>query len=315
MWKFVYAPVLLAAACGTSTQTLDPADQPMGSGSLVIGNEMFTDQQEFVESGARCGNDLSDVQIAEIERKLTADGLYDMPLGRTVATPQGVPAHTGDTIQVHVHVITSTAGAGSASNGEINDQIDVLNDAYNGTGYSFVLNSTDVTADNSFRSAGPGSAAEGQMKSSLRIGSANDLNLYLSNPGGGLLGWATFPWDYASNQDDDGVVILRDSIPGGSAAPYDEGDTATHEVGHWLGLYHTFQGGCGVPKNSDRVTDTEKEGSAAFGCPVNRNSCAGGTTDPVTNFMDYSDDSCMDNFTTGQDDRIDAIHSVYRFGQ
>jgi len=287
----------------------------MGSGPLVIGNELFTDQQEFVESGSRCANDLSDLQIAEIERRLTADGLYDMPLGRTVATPQGVPAHTSDTIQVHVHIITSTAGAGAVSNGEVNDQIDVLNDAYNVHGYTFVLNSTDTTADNGWRSAGPGSNDEADMKSTLRQGTADHLNLYMSNPGGGLLGWATFPWDYNGDPDMDGVVILRDSIPGGNAAPYDEGDTATHEVGHWLGLYHTFQGGCGANKNSDRVADTEKEGSAAFGCPVNRNSCNGGTTDPVTNFMDYSDDSCMDNLTTGQKDRIDAIHSVYRFGQ
>ena len=226
------------------------------------------------------------------------------------------PTATGGVINVYFHVINNGPGIanGDVPDSQIATQINVLNEAYAPWGWTFNLVSTDRTTNAAWYTMGPGTAAEAAAKASLRQGSADDLNLYSANPGGGLLGWATFPWSYASDPKDDGVVVLFSSLPGGSAQPYDLGDTATHEVGHWMGLYHTFQGGCNK-RRGDYVDDTPPEKNPAYGCPVGRDSCRGGGLDPITNFMDYSDDACMDHFTAGQDARMDAQFSTYRFGR
>jgi len=227
------------------------------------------------------------------------------------------------TIPVYYHVIRTGAGnATDVSQTMIDAQISVLNQAYNGstggsnTQFQFVLSGVTRTTNSSWFNAGDGSSAEAQMKSALRQGGSNTLNIY-STSGAGYLGWATFPWWYSGNPTDDGVIIAYNSVPGGSAAPYNEGDTATHEVGHWLGLYHTFQGGCArsAKKGGDYVSDTPAERSAAFGCPTGRNSCTGSRypgNDPITNFMDYTDDYCMFQFSSGQSSRMNAAYGTYR---
>jgi len=219
------------------------------------------------------------------------------------------------TVSVHVHVITDGAN-GNVTDAEINDQIAVLDAAHAGSGFSFTRGSVDRTNNATWFTMSPGSAEEAEAKAALRVGSADDLNIYTANPGGGLLGWATFPSSYVNNPSNDGVVILFSSLPGGSAAPYNLGDTATHEVGHWLGLYHTFQGGC--TGRGDLVSDTPAEKSPAFGCPAGRDSCPQKKTagpDPIHNFMDYTDDACMSEFTGGQTDRTHAAWDAFRNGK
>ena len=228
------------------------------------------------------------------------------------------PSVTGGTISVYFHVINKGSGAanGDISNSMITGQINVLNAAYAPWGWQFDLVSVDRTTNPSWYDLAEGSAAESQMKNTLRQGTADDLNIYSANLANDLLGWATFPSSYASNPKADGVVVLDQSLPGGNASPYNLGDTATHEIGHWMGLYHTFQGGCS--KTNDLVDDTPAEQGPAFGCPTGRDTCGGrfgAGLDPINNFMDYTDDSCMFEFTAGQDARMDAQFSAYRLGK
>ncbi|KZW01054.1 zincin [Exidia glandulosa HHB12029] len=224
-------------------------------------------------------------------------------------------------IPVYFHVVRSSTSlsGGSVPQSQIDAQIAVLNADYASTGLSFTLAATDFTTNSTwFQSADDcsGRTYQTAMKKALRQGGANALNVYtvgFSRSTGdcsGLLGYATFPSSYSSAPTDDGVVIRYSSLPGGTAAPYDEGRTLTHEAGHWVGLYHTFQGACS--STGDSVSDTPPEATPAFGCPTGRDTCSGGGVDPIHNYMDYSDDSCMTEFTAGQATRIKSQMSTYR---
>jgi hypothetical protein len=246
----------------------------------------------------RCATpDVDEATQREVERRLAEPG-------KVAITPSHV-------IPVYVHRIYSTGAASeNASNTQISQQISVLNAAYAASSFSFSLVSIDNTTNSTWYTT-TGGSSEVAMKNALHQGGSNALNIYLNNMGSGLLGWATFPWNYAASPKMDGVVVLYSSLPGGSAAPYNLGDTATHEVGHWMGLYHTFQGGCNG--SGDGVSDTAAERSAAFGCPTGRDSCRNKAgLDPITNFMDYTDDACMDNFTAGQNSRMNSMWTSYR---
>lgn len=264
----------------------------------------------------RCGTEHPSAQEAELRENHFRNlrGGRGKPGGSDGGTTYEARSVGSVTIDVYMHVITDTSENGKLSADDINAQIEVLNVAYINTPFRFNLVSTNYTANNSWYTAGYGSAAENDMKAALRQGDASDLNIYAANIGDNLLGWATFPSSYASDPLNDGVVVLTSSFPGGSAAPYNEGDTGTHEVGHWLGLYHTFQGGCNG--DGDYVADTPAEKSPAYGCPVGRDSCSKGKNaaglDPVTNFMDYSDDACMYELSEGQSLRADELSFTFR---
>jgi PKD repeat protein len=212
-------------------------------------------------------------------------------------------------VPVAVHVVYHN-GVGNIPDSQINAQMDVLNAAFQGTGFSFNLVVTTRTDNRKWSTAGAGSRNANQMKAALAVDPATTLNMYFADIGGGTLGYAYLPAQIDEASTLHGVVILYSTVPGGTAAPYNEGDTATHEVGHYLGLDHTFNGGC--TGNGDFVADTAPEASAAFGCPDGRDTCAGDGPDPITNFMDYTDDSCMFEFTNGQTTRMDQQVATYK---
>ncbi|SIQ59475.1 zinc metalloprotease [Micromonospora avicenniae] len=256
-------------------------------------------------------NELTATQIKEREADLAA-ALRERANRRTGAV---APLATV-TIPVVVHVIqeNSTRAGGNIPDSMIQNQITVLNQAYSGatggaaTAFAFQLAKINRVVNPSWYPILDGSSAERSMKSALREGDKNTLNLYLGDVTPGLLGWATFPQRRLNSAD--GVVVLNESLPGGTETNYNQGDTATHEVGHWLNLYHTFQGGCSG--SGDGVGDTPAEATPAYECPTGRDTCSAAGLDPITNFMDYTYDSCMHQFTPGQASRMLTAWNAYR---
>ncbi|EAU87934.1 metalloprotease [Coprinopsis cinerea okayama7 len=221
------------------------------------------------------------------------------------------------TIQTYFHVISKddTEAGGNISDEAIDRQMRTLNTAYRSSEITFNLTKITRTSNERwFRQVGPSNAEiEAEMKDTLREGGADALNVYTVGfevGDIGLLGYATFPHEYKAFPNDDGVVVLHSTLPGGTTQNYNLGHTLTHEVGHWVGLYHTFQGGCTGP--GDEVDDTPAQSSPSTGCPVGRDSCPGGGLDPIDNFMDYSFDSCMARFTPGQVTRMRDQLTTYR---
>lgn len=158
--------------------------------------------------------------------------------------------------------------------------------------------------------------AQAQMDA-LKPSSIWDPSKYMNmwsvgfNGGSGLLGYAQFPGGPANT---DGVVsdyrhFGSSDYNDGSFTlnpPYDKGRTMTHEVGHFLGLFHTFQGGCAAP--GDQVDDTPAVATSNGGCPTGIDSCPSEPgLDMVENYMDYTNDTCMNTFTQGQKARVLAV--------
>ena len=232
-------------------------------------------------------------------------------------------------IETIFHVITATAPTSAERTrlqGMVDAQMQVLNDSYSGatapdaadTPFRFDLTATNFVTNQAWANVAPGKT-ERDMKAALHAGDSETLNVYVADIGGGLLGWAYFPKGYNNGRDYiDGVVILDESMPGGvdpdTGLPwkYGLGDTLTHEVGHWLMLEHTFAHGCSAV--NDGVADTPREAYPQFDCPVGADTCDAPGVDPIHNFMDYTQDSCMDMFTQGQADRMSDAWQDFRAG-
>ncbi|MDQ6687774.1 MAG: zinc metalloprotease [Actinomycetota bacterium] len=285
-----------------------------------------------------------DTTTVSLAQQAALQKLVTRPTTRTrseAASPDSVSAATtlprSVIINVYVHVIEGThAGEKSVGGPQVYHLVKILDGGFNhaqsttsaDTRYSFRLMSARYTINDRWYHAAPLSADDLAERRALHRGTADDLNIYLSRPkssDGPTLGFSRFPWQYAGNPGLDGVTVSIDSMPGGRASGYNHGDTVIHETGHWMGLLHTFEGGCSSP--NDGVSDTPEEASANYYCPTRPSNykpsttwasqpydtCAAPGLDPIHNFMDYSYDTCMHRFTPDQVVRMDAMFTRYRY--
>ncbi len=234
-----------------------------------------------------------------------------------LAARAATAAATGDTVVVRtwVHVLREdlTIAGGNIPRRWIDDQIAVMNAAFGGdtggadTGFAFELAGvTRTTNEDWFHMHSQGQ--DRKMKLALKRGGLRTLNIYTVDHRT-LLGYAWLAQDAEKVGVLDGVVVHYQSLPGGNFEIYSEGDTAVHEVGHWINLFHTFDGGC---NRGDQVDDTAPEASPAFFCPEGRDTCGDAGLDPITNFMDYTQDDCMFEFTAGQAVRMQQAWAAFR---
>lgn len=241
------------------------------------------------------------------------------------------------TIPVHFHIITNASGSeGDVTNDAVNWQIAVLNAAFSGTAgpahakpadtpFRFSLGGIERIRNDdwfnmSFIELTPSDAEKQAM--ARNIGGKSALNIYTAKLDGAVSGWARVPFSVMPGTSPvpgldgvplDGVVLRYSTMPGALPPPFDQGDTATHEVGHWLGLLHVFQFGCVAP--GDAVTDTTLQAGNGSACSYGADSCSGpgqGGTDPVENFMNTTSSACMFKFTKGQSSRMDYYHMTFR---
>jgi hypothetical protein len=233
-------------------------------------------------------------------------------------------------IPVVFQVIQRTNGTGNVTDANIHEQIEILNEDFRAIAGSNGSNGNDGMIQFRLATADPNGNAttgivrttnntwyndSGNFMSALGWDQDRYLNIF-TNSCSGYLGYVwDFPAAIAGNSND-GVVVLWEAVGDNApvGAPYNQGRTTTHEVGHYLGLWHTFDNGCGTTNgcysSGDTICDTSRQSQPTFGCPGSSSSC--GTADPIHNYMDYTDDLCMWEFTPEQINRMRCSMLYYR---
>ncbi|KAH6607238.1 hypothetical protein Trco_003551 [Trichoderma cornu-damae] len=272
--------------------------RPITAGFLATWSVVFVDIGDlFDQDGFTCGSSASE-KFKEISKQFARE-------------EEALARHPGRRrdfqeiqVNVYMHVVAPSRNEpdGYLSDEALERQFQVLKTDYEPTGIFFNLKSIDKTVNATW-------ASNTDLKSmwhSLHNGSYSDLNLWFI-PTLGDYGFCTLPavgrGSLGQALLEDGCTIRSDTIPGGRAKNYNLGKTVTHEVGHWFGLLHTFEGGC--EGDGDYIDDTPAQASPSIGCPEGRDSCPEKPgLDPIQNFMDYSYDACYKEFTPGQVDRM-----------
>ncbi len=343
VWRGIAIP-FLALLCGAVWAEDDPRSR--GQGPVVVDGRVFGSRalylssHYFFTSGKRCGFS------SQEEWLKTAQDNGLLPQPRPPFTKMEKAFDAGDVLEIKVvvHIITAADGTtGDLTNGIVQSQIDILNEDFralpgtngapgNDSMIQFVLADKDPSDNPTTgitRSANDSWFADAdhiEYKTALVWDPDTYLNIYTNNTGG--LGYAFSPAGSAG-QVWDGAVITYTAFGRNSPfVPYDQGRTATHEVGHYLGLLHVFDPepdpaepnppgeGCPVEipdcysGNGDLICDTNPEDVATYGCPVGQQSC--GSPDNIRNYLDYTNDTCMWEFTPEQIDRMRAQIATYR---
>lgn len=317
---------LVALLCGSlASANTPPADDVVihAGGRDFTSWREYTSSPEFTLGGLRCQAPARDLDLIEIQA--AADCSYNVTNPSAQYAPSSVYR-----IPVVFHVIQRTNGTGYVSPTRVAEQIAVLNEDFRAlagtpgapgvdTAIEFVLAGEDPAGNPhsgiTYSTNNTWYNDSGSYWTSLAWDPSRYINIY-TNGAGGALGYVPgLPQQGTANKTYDRVVLLHSTVgfnaPIGS--PYNKGRTATHEIGHFLGLFHTFDGGCGSVSgcytSGDLICDTNRESTAHFGC-AQTNTCS--SPDPIHNYMDYSDDTCMWEFTEEQARRMRCTLESYR---
>jgi len=216
--------------------------------------------------------------------------------------------------------MNDTTAGGFMAYHRMQKSVEVLNEHYAPANIQFTLNRVDRYGNERwYHKVGVNNAEAYEMRSQTHVGGAETLNIWTT--GFSEVSWtggyvSYFPWDIVdATKKDDGIVMRHDFFVDSGHPIFNDGKYLTHEVGHWVGLFHTFEGG---PCNdyNDGVEDTPAQVSPTY---IGDNSCVPVDTcpnqtgvDPITNFMDYSHPDCQSHFTDGQIDRMRTVLNYYR---
>jgi hypothetical protein len=340
--RIIAAPVCLLAILGFAMPVTAVDEQPQDDITGIEAGEIQIDGITFDSWDAYYASEY----FRENVKRCAAPSLFedqshlrgspaDCSLSSTNPAPEYEPTVV-ICIDVVVHIIMTDSGVGDLTDERVQSQMDVLNEDFQailGTpgepGYDVKLEFRLAPFD---PDGSPTSGITRTLNSQWYSDSGayynvlawdphHYLNIYtMGLPDGnpGVLGYVPFlPQQGGVGSNADRVVILNRAFGRpGTIPPYNLGRTTTHEVGHYLGLFHTFQGGCGSAAacytTGDRICDTNPEVTSRFGCPTGITSCSPPSPDPIHNYMDYTDDLCMWEFTHEQARRVRCTIDNYR---